>query len=73
MTEVSIETVVMAHRYLYYVLDEPVLPDAHYDVLERQARSVEPPDSRVHKVGSSLRESYTDAEIAYANSLRFGR
>lgn len=52
------ETLVMVHRYLYYVLGEPVLSDHEYDHIERQARAVCPPDSPVHKVGSSLPSSY---------------
>mgnify|MGYP003341004746 CR=1 FL=1 len=63
------EDEVMAHRYLYYVLASPVLPDAVYDVIERRAREVCPPESVVHKVGSSLPSSYTTQQIALAKRL----
>jgi NAD-dependent DNA ligase len=64
------ETEVMAHRYLYYVLSEPVLPDMVYDELERRAREVCPPESPVHGVGSSLPSSYTENQINYAMQVR---
>lgn len=64
------EDEVMAHRYLYYVLSEPVLPDMEYDKIERRAREVCPPESPVHGVGSSLPSSYTDNQIALALKLR---
>jgi NAD-dependent DNA ligase len=60
------EDEVMAHRYLYYVLSEPVLPDAAYDVIERLARKVCPLESPVHGVGSSLPSSYSAAQIELA-------
>jgi NAD-dependent DNA ligase len=62
----TLELEVMAHRYLYYVLSEPQLPDLTYDVLEREARAVCPPESPVHGVGSSLPSSYTAAQVALA-------
>lgn len=64
-----LELEVMAHRYLYYVLAEPRLPDLVYDKLEREARAVCPKDSPVHKVGSSLHCSYSPAQIARARVL----
>jgi len=66
----ELEDRVMAHRYLYYVLVEPTLPDPVYDVLEREARSLLPDTSPVQKVGSNLRESYSERQIALAESLR---
>lgn len=69
MTPIEYETEVMAHRYLYYVLSEPVLPDLVYDVLEREAREVLPPESAVHKVGSCLPSSYTDVHKQRAKEL----
>lgn len=65
----ELETAVMAHRYLYYVLSEPRLPDLVYDQLERKARDVCPPESPVHGVGSSLPSSYTPAQITKAKQL----
>lgn len=64
-----IENTVMAHRYLYYVLADPVLSDFAYDDLEREARAVLPEDSPVQGVGSSLPSSYTPAQIALAESM----
>jgi NAD-dependent DNA ligase len=64
------EDEVMAHRYLYYVLADPVLPDMEYDIIERRAREVCPPDSPVHGVGSSLPSSYTETQIALAITMR---
>ena len=63
------EDKVMAHRYLYYVLAEPVLTDADYDTLERRAREVCPPKSSVHKVGSSLPSSYTKKQVGLATQF----
>ncbi len=55
------ETRILAHRYLYYVLCTPVLPDHHYDSLERKAWEIlEGVDSPVHSVGSSLDSSYSE-------------
>ena len=65
----ELETEVMAHRYLYYVLAEPRLPDLMYDALEREARAACPADSPVHGVGSSLPSSYTEAHVARAKKL----
>ena len=66
MTSEQMEIEVMAHRYLYYVLSEPVLPDAAYDLLEREARALLPSDSAVQKVGSSLPSSYSELHVARA-------
>ena len=65
----ELETEVMAHRYLYYVMSEPRLPDLVYDELERKARAACPAESPVHRVGSSLPSSYTAGHIARANKL----
>jgi NAD-dependent DNA ligase len=65
----KLETEVMAHRYLYYVLSEPQLPDLVYDVLEREARAACEPDSPVHGVGSSLPSSYAPEHIERAKQL----
>lgn len=56
---IDIETLVLAHRYLYYVLAEPIVSDAIYDQFEREAREKCPPESDVHKIGSSLASSYS--------------
>lgn len=65
----ELELEVMAHRYLYYVVCNPVLSDKDYDELELEARRVCTPDSSVHKLGSSLASSYTENQIIKANCL----
>lgn len=72
MTPQEYETEVMAHRYLYYVMCDPRMPDLVYDALERKARDACPPESPVHGVGSSLLSSYTAEHIARANQLNKG-
>lgn len=69
MMENDLETEVMAHRYLYYVLAEPVLPDLVYDVLEREAREKVSKDSPIQRVGSSLKTSYSVEHIKRAHQL----
>jgi NAD-dependent DNA ligase len=64
------ELEVLAHRYLYYVLGEPVLPDLVYDMLEREARGICPRESPVHGVGSSLPESYSEDVKQRAKQLQ---
>jgi NAD-dependent DNA ligase len=72
MTPKELETEVMAYRYLYYVLAEPVLSDHDYDVLERKVRAVLPSDSPVQGVGSSLSHSYTQVQINRAEDMLNG-
>ena len=59
MIAAQAEKLVMAHRYLYYVLSESVVADAVYDQLEREARNICSSESPVHGVGSSLPDSYS--------------
>lgn len=47
------EAAALAHRFLYYVEGRAVIPDDHYDFIERMARAEAPPDSPIHGVGSS--------------------
>lgn len=65
----KLELDVMANRYLYYITCNPVLTDKEYDDIELEARRVCPPESSVHKLGSSLMSSYTKDQIAKANEL----
>lgn len=67
-----LELQVLAHRYLYYVLAEPVISDPVYDQIEREAREVLPETSPVHGVGSSLPSSYPDEAVAHAMLLLRG-
>ena len=66
----NLELEVMAHRYLYYVLAEPVLLDHQYDMLERRARESLPATSPVQGVGSCLPSSYTAEQVARAKELQ---
>lgn len=65
----EIEKLVMAHRYLYYVLMSPVISDREYDLLELDAYEKAPSDSPVHELGSSLPENYSQEIIDLANEL----
>ena len=56
-----LEDIIMAHRYLYYIEFNPIIPDHEFDVLERNARSLlkDKEDSPVHLNGSELADSYS--------------
>lgn len=56
----NLEDEILLHRYCYYVLAQPLIPDCVYDKLERDARAVLPETSVVHKLGSSLPSDYPD-------------
>ena len=62
------EREVLIHRYLYYVLNEQLISDFEYDIIEYNARSLCPPESPVHGVGSSLPSSYPTGTAAEAVS-----
>lgn len=57
---------VLAHRYLYYVLAEPVLSDYEYDTLEHQ---LTPAEVESLGVGSDLGSSYSTEVISLAVML----
>lgn len=63
----------MAHRYLYYVVNHPVIPDSVYDRMDDSFLEQVPLEgtmrSVVHQPGSSLPESYTQDEIDVARRL----
>lgn len=65
----DIEKIVLAHRYLYYVEAQPVISDYEYDVLERKAREIAEPSSKVRQVGSSLPSDYPEEVKRYALSM----
>ena len=52
------EKEILVHRFLYYVMAEPVISDFEYDALEREARAACPETSVVQGVGSCLPSSY---------------
>ena len=64
-----LESLVLAHRYLYYVDCSPVISDYEYDVLEREAREKCGLSSPVHGIGSSLPSSYSPETVLLAKSL----
>src|ERR1700684_4440544 len=56
------------HEYLYYVLDQPEITDAEYDVLMRRLQALEAehpelitPDSPTQRVGGKPREGFVKA------------
>lgn len=62
------------HEYLYYVLDQPAITDAEYDVLMRELRAIEEahpalrtPDSPTQRVGGQPREGFT--KIAHSSPM----
>jgi hypothetical protein len=53
----------LIHRYLYYILNAPILQDREYDMLERAATHESediPVDHPIWRPGSDLRESYPE-------------
>jgi len=64
-----LEIQLLAHRYLYYVLQRPVLTDYVYDMLERKIRKRLPETSVVWEVGSERPEDYNEEVRAYAAEL----
>lgn len=59
----------MAHRYLYYVLCEPIITDMEYDILEKKALLTCDETHPLRKPGSDLRSSYNKEFIEQANEL----
>jgi len=57
----------LAHRYLYYVLSDPVISDYDYDMLER---SLTPAEREALGVGSELAADYSTEVIELAEKLR---
>lgn len=59
----------MGHRYLYYVMNKPVIPDDRYDQLEREALETAPEDHPIHKPGSDMAFSYSQHHIQIAEKI----
>jgi DNA ligase (NAD+) len=62
------------HEHLYYVLDQPAISDAEYDVLMRQLRDLEAqhpelvtPDSPSQRVGGKPREGFV--KVAHSSPM----
>jgi DNA ligase (NAD+) len=58
------------HNYHYYVLDDPQISDAEYDVLLRELQAIETshpelitPDSPTQRVGAAPLKAFSDAFI----------
>lgn len=66
----TLEDFIMALRYQYYVIGEPLVRDSEYDVIENLARRALNPSSRVHAIGSDLPRSYTSLQIDLAIKMR---
>ena len=56
---------ILAHRYLYYVLSSPVLADHDYDRLEKSYVGDELPP-----IGSDLKEDYSNEIVQLAYHLK---
>ena len=56
----AIEDVILKHRYLYYVKNNPIVSDYEYDLMEAAALLLLPKDSIIQTAGSDLEESYPD-------------
>jgi NAD-dependent DNA ligase len=69
MTPAELETEVMAHRYLYYVVCRPVISDRDYDALEARAKAVVGVDSPVNNPGSDREQDYSDAALHRVTEL----
>lgn len=67
--ENNLADVCLAHRYLYYVLNEPIISDMEYDILEKEARKTADGDHQINKPGSDLKSSYTTEIIKLANNM----
>lgn len=65
----SIELLLLAHRYLYYVKNAPVLSDYRYDLLEAEALRQVMYTSPIHKPGSDRAEDYPKEAIELAEKL----
>jgi len=59
----------LAHRYLYYVLGNPVIDDHIYDIRERRAIQLVKSGHELRKPGSSLASSYEPHVIKLAERL----
>ena len=65
----SLREILQRHEHLYYVLDQPEISDAEYDVLMQQLQELEQkhpelltPDSPTQRVGGRPREGFVKAQ-----------
>lgn len=52
----------LEHRYRYYVLNEPIISDYEYDILEKEAKKNDI-NGILNTPGSSLKSSYPEEII----------
>lgn len=69
MMENDLEKMAMAHRYLYYVKNTPVISDREYDLLELGALEKCSEDSPLRSAGSDMESSYSDEVKKMASDL----
>jgi NAD-dependent DNA ligase len=72
----GMERDLMAHRYLYYVMELPVISDTNYDMSERAflRMNIGDLETVINHPGSCLESSYTADEIELAKQkLEGGR
>lgn len=60
MNELSLPDQCMVHRYLYYVLNRPIISDYAYDQLEKQALVGIDENHPLNRCGSDSESSYSD-------------
>lgn len=70
LTNSDLEALVLAHRYLYYILGNPIISDYKYDKLEKFAITRLSKDSPVNTVGSDLLSSYSELIISKALQMQ---
>jgi hypothetical protein len=56
----ELEDSILCHKYLYYVVADPVISNYEYDKLERKARKILPKNSPALKIGSDRVFDYSD-------------
>lgn len=60
----------MVHRYLYYVLNSPIISDQEYDRMERDATEFLDDNHPLFKCGSDIDSSYDDEIKEIARTLK---
>lgn len=69
----ELELEVLAHRYLYFILNVPVISDFQFDLLQMEAQAVLPKGSPVYQMASVLSSNYpTDAVSRACDLLMMG-
>lgn len=58
LNQAHAEDVILYHRFLYYVRDNPILADKDYDTMELEALTQFPKSTILRSVGSSNIQDY---------------